>query len=207
MLTRLRLIDLAERRSFLDPHGGKGGTVKAGLARAAIVDIARDPFNRFWVLDSWAGRVSTTEMIEEMIRHFHKWHPAQFGVDATAQQSLFVDTVRPLLRLRGEVFSVVGIPASTRADKVYRIRTILQPVISEHRLLVGSNLLELRAELAAFPTGKTVDIVDALASCITMFPSGLSTVQDEADADADYETYLRDCGLPEDEIAKRIQEE
>jgi predicted phage terminase large subunit-like protein len=202
---RLAIKDLAERRSFLDPHGGKGGTVRSGLARAAITDLARDRWNRYWVLDTWAGRVGTEEMIDKIVEHYHKWSPAQFGVDATAQQTLFVDTIQPFLRLRGERIAIIGI--STHVDKIYRIRTVLQPIIAEHRLFVNDDALELRAEMASFPTGKTVDILDSLANCITMFPVVASSVEDQEAGDDMYAEFLREQGLPEDEIRARLKEQ
>lgn len=202
---KLALRDLAERRSFLDPHGGKASrTVKSGLARAAIVDVARDRWNRYWVLDTWAARVGTEQMIDKLVEHYNKWHPAQFGVDATAQQTLFVDTIQPYLRLRGQHIAIVGI--RTLTDKIYRIRTVLQPIIMEHRLFVNDTALELRAEMAAFPTGQTVDILDSLANCVTMFPMVASGAEDQEAGDDMYAEHLRDCGLPEELIAERLKE-
>jgi hypothetical protein len=94
----------------------------------------------------------------------------------------------------------------TRVDKLDRIRTILQPVIAQHRLMIRTNLTELRQELGAFPTGQTVDLVDALASAIGMLPSKLTPADEESGTDL-YAEHLRDCGLPEDEICARIEED
>lgn len=202
--------DLGERNSFLDPHSGRPspGKVKAGLARAAIVDVARDSVGRFYVLDAWADRVSTREIIDNIIVHHHRWHPTRFGVDSTAQQNLFVDTVRDILRLQGQsLVKIVGIARSSRVDKVQYIRTVLGPVVSEHRLLIASNLIELRAELLAFPTGATVDIVDALAGAISLFPPTVSKADEREYGDGQYRQFLRDCGMNDDEIDARLAEE
>jgi len=180
-----------------------------GLARAAIVDTARDKLNRIFVLDAWAGRPTTDELVGLLIAHAHRWRPGSFGIDATAQQGLFVDTVRSILRLRGETeIHVEGRPAPTRAgDKVYRIRTVLQPIIAEHRLFVNDTLVELLTEMAAFPTGSTIDLVDALAEAIRMYPEKVSAA-DEREAGVDlYREHLREQGLTEGEIDARIDEE
>lgn len=203
--------DLVERRSFLDPHSGrdgKGQVVKAGLARAAIVDVARDSYNRIFVLDAWADRVGTSEIIDRCAEHWVRWRPLQFGVDSTAQQNLFLDTANEILRLRGQSYvRLTGCPAHTHVDKIAKIRTILNPVVAERRLIIASHLVELKTELVSFPTGATVDIVDALAGAVAMFPSKISP-REEREASHDlYREFLRECGLTDDEIESRIAEE
>lgn len=200
--------DLAERRSFLDPHSGKKTKIHAGLARAAIVDVARDKWNRIFVLDAWADRAKTDEIIEQIINHYYRWHPGTFGIDGTAQQNLFVDTVRTILRLRGQgQIHIEGYPAPTHIDKMYRIRTVIQPVIAEHRLFIRDDLIELRTELAAFPTGSTCDLVDALAGAISMFPPAITADEEYEQGEEVYAEHLRDCGLNEDEVYARLVEE
>jgi predicted phage terminase large subunit-like protein len=197
---------LAERRTFLDPAGGGVGLLKSGLARSALVTVARDQWNRIWVLDAWAERATTTEIVNRLIEHYHHWNPGIVGIEVAGQQRLFVDAVQDILRLRGEHIPLTGVQVSTRVDKLYRIRTILQPVIAQHRLMIRTNLTELRQELGAFPTGQTVDLVDALASAIGMLPSKLTPADEESGTDL-YAEHLRDCGLPEDEICARIEED
>lgn len=203
-------LDLGERRTYLDPHGGKNTQIKAGLARAALVTIARDRWNRIWVLDAWAERAKTVEMVDKVVEHFHHWHPGIVGIECAGQQTLFVDTTREILRLRGQSFiPIEGVPVSTRQGegKVYRIRTVLQPVIAAHRLLVRDDLIELRAEIASFPTGATMDIVDALAGAVSMLPV-MTTPEEEAEAGPDlYREYLHECGLTDDQITDRMLEE
>ncbi len=209
-LSRISLEALGERRSFLDPHSGQeAGTavVKSGLARAAIVDLARDQFNRIWVLDAWAGRVGTEQLVDQLVAHYMKWHPAQFGIEAAGQQKLFVDTTRMILRMRGLRIPVLGCEPSTREKKVFRIRRVVQPVVAEQRLLINASLVELRTEMAQFPTGKTMDIVDALAGAIDMLPLMPTGEEETEHGDNIYREFLVEQGLTSAQIERRIMEE
>ena len=197
---------LGERRAFLDPAGGEEGPVKSGLARSALVTIARDQWNRIWVLDAWAHRATTDVIVDTLIEHYYKWHPGMVGIEVAGQQRLFVSMVQQNLRLRGVHMPIDGIQINTRIKKAYRIRTILQPIVASHRLIIRAELTELRAELGAFPTGQTVDLVDALASAVAMLPTKLTPSEEETSVDI-YREHLRDCGLPEDVIFDRMHEE
>ncbi len=54
--------------------------------------------------------------------------------------------------------------------KENRIRSVLEPVIFQGRLCTQESQIEAEGELSAFPTGRTVDIVDAIASAIALAP-------------------------------------
>lgn len=208
-LSRIGIDALGERRSFLDPHSGQEGagrTVKSGLARAAIVDIARDQYNRIWVLDAWAGRVGTEQMVDELIKHWQRWHSSPFGIEAAGQQKLFVDTVRMILRMRGLNIPIDGREPSTREKKVFRIRRVIQPVVAEQRLLINKELVELKTEMAQFPTGQTMDIVDALAGAIDMLPVMATGEELHDQGDELYAEFLREQGLTNDQIERKLRE-
>jgi len=197
--------DLLDRRAFCDPAGGEQ-SLKKSRARSAIVVVCRDQHNRLFVVDSWADRVKTEDIIERVFAMNDDWHPFTFGVDASAQQSLFVDSTNQIAALRGKRIHLVGVKMPTHQKKIYRIRTTLQPVLAQRRLFVSTKLVELSTELASFPTGETMDLVDALAACIDLFPA-LPTESMARDAMQDYEDFLREQGLPDAEVRARMKVE
>jgi predicted phage terminase large subunit-like protein len=203
----LSLSNLPLRYSFLDPAGGKRGLqqLKKVSARSAIIVLAPDALGRLFVVEAWARRCSTPELVEEIFRINAQWQPKQFGVEANAMQSLFADSLELLAKERGVRIPLVPVYQNTKIDKFFRLRTTLQPVISTGKLVIGEDQQELRNELKAFPMGQTVDLVDALASAVSLVPvkPPEESSRQEADALAD---YLRKVGAPASYIEKRVGE-
>ena len=197
--------ELSEKFAFLDPAAGKQGRdqAKRGLARSAIVVVALDYAQRIFVMEAWAKRCSTPDLVEKMFELNSKWKLQQFGVEANAMQSLFIDTVNMIARQRRERLPLVPVTQNTRIDKMFRIRAALQPIFSEGRLLIGEDQQELRNELRAFPRGQTVDLVDALASVVKLLPNIPQEEQVNEDA-RELAAYLRDQGVSPYYIEERM---
>jgi predicted phage terminase large subunit-like protein len=204
-MERVELKQLSGAYAFLDPSGGKTGTARLGrtLARSAIVVLAEDQWRRIVVLEAWAKRCPTPELVEAVFRVNAQWKVRRFGIEANAMQSLFADSVELIAREKKVRLPVVPVMQNTRIEKTFRIRAALQPVIESGRLIVGRDQQELRNELKAFPRGQTVDLVDALASCVTMLPEVSEEVRGK-EAGEDLARYLRQEGVPAAEIEKRM---
>jgi predicted phage terminase large subunit-like protein len=202
---KISLAKLPERYAFLDPAAGKTGRerLRDGLARSAIVLVAQDQLSRVFVLEAWAKRCPTPELVGEMLRVQKEWRPRAFGVEANAMQSLFVDTVRMIAAERGEKLPLQAVWQNTRVDKFFRIRTALQPLLAEGRLILGEDQMELKNEIKAFPRGQTVDIVDALASVVKMLPEVPQEEEVERQAEG-LARYLREQGVPPAYIEQRM---
>lgn len=203
---KISLTRLKERYAFLDPAAGKRTSerTREGLARSAIVVVAEDQLQRIFVLEAWARRCSTPDLVGEMIRVQKEWKPRSFGVEANAMQSLFVDTVRMICQERKENLPLRAIYQSTKVDKMFRIRTALQPLFGEGRLILGEDQMELKNELKAFPRGQTVDLVDALASVVKMLPERPQEEQIAEQANG-LAKYLREQGVPPAYITQRLE--
>lgn len=202
---KISITRLKERYGFLDPAAGKQGRdqLRKELARSAIVVVTQDSMQRVFVLEAWAKRCPTQELVREMMRVNKEWGLKSFGVEANAMQSLFVDTVEMILREKGEKIPLRAIYQNTRVDKMFRIRTALQPLLGQGRLILGEEQMELRNELKAFPRGQTVDLVDALASAVGMLPDvpQEEAVNQQADGLA---KYLREQGVKAEYIEQRM---
>jgi len=195
------------RVSFLDPSAGKTGAAKLSTCRSAIVTVGLDRYStprRIFVLDAWAARCPTHKLTDKVFEVFETWYPVQFGCEANAMQSLYADTLLMEAKRRHVPLPLVSVQQSTRIDKVFRIRTALQPVISSGSLFLREDQVELIAEIKAFPSGHLKDIIDALASAVTMLPLETlrETYSDEAQAVA---RHLREIGASPHFIQDQMQ--
>jgi Holliday junction resolvasome RuvABC endonuclease subunit len=205
-VTRLKLKDLADRYGFVDPAAGKKLAIKSTRARSAIVIVAPDPkLPRLFVLHAWAERCPTDRLIETIFEVCERFKPRVMGMEANAMQSAFADSVSFAARLQQKRYPIVPIHQSTKVDKDFRIRSILQPLIGYGRLFTQASQTELNNELAAFPMSPTKDLVDALASACALVPPRATRAQVDEESEARLQ-YLRDSGAPPDYIERMAAE-
>lgn len=190
---------LGDRYAFVDPSGGKN-RLKRVAARSAVVVATMDHLERVFALYTWADRCSTERLVAKIIEVGTQFAPLKaFGVEANGLQSLFGDTLRTEVRRRGLRIPIVPVHQPTKIDKDFRIRTALQPVIAEGRLFLQPGHHELRAELSAFPMGRTKDLIDALASVVAMLPKRPRVERRTEELEARLR-YLRASGAPASHI-------
>ena len=203
---KFRLEQLPFRYGFLDPAGGKArGGLRRVSARSAIVIVAPSPQGHLVVLEAWAAKCPTSELVAKVFSLQETWKIKIFGVEANAMQSLFVDSLEMLAANREIKIPLTPVFQPTRVEKTFRIRTALQPVIESGRLILGETQLELYSELEAFPQGQTVDLVDALASAVSLVPA-LPPGEEDFYEDRGLERYLRSINTPEWYISKRLEQ-
>lgn len=194
--------------AFTDPASGKqpaNKTEASKLARQAIVVIGADYYLRIFLLDAWAGRLPTSRYVDRLLKTHEKWQPRIFGVEANAMQSLFADTVRDVARQKLQRCNFQPVNQPTKIDKDFRIVTRLEPVISQGRLFFMQDQHEALSELRGHPTARTKDIIDALASAISLVPRRPVKAQRSSEADA-LAAYLRSTGAPPWQIEQRVQQ-
>lgn len=194
-----------DRVAFLDPASGKAKTRKV-QARSAIVVLGQDPYHRIFVLHAWAAHVPVPSLVEKMFEINDTFKPRVFGGEADALQTLFQEAVRLIAHDRKVQLPLQPITHSTRIEKEFRIRTTLQPVIAEGRLILRADQQELLAELEGFPVYSTVDLVDALASAIDLLPHKALRKQKDEQAMA-LAAYLRKTGAPASYIEQRLSQQ
>lgn len=206
-MTRVPLEALPWVVSFCDPAGKPkpGQKIKSAKARTAIVTIAGDGV-RVFVLDAWMKKARTSEVIDQIFLTNERWHPRRFGIEANAMQELFGDAVLLEARRRHVRLPLVPVYPPTNIDKIWRIRTAVQPLTTKGRLFVPKHLIELRAEILAFPTGRTVDGFDALAQACELIPKRTeeSTHGAASEERERLAAYLRRAGVPPSTISARM---
>ena len=203
-MSELLLENLSRACAFCDPASGKQ-QLRRVRARSAIVVVAQDDLQRMFVLYAWAKRCSTDTLVKEIFSVAERFKVRLFGVEANAMQSVFVDDLRREARYREKRIPLVPVPQPTKVEKDWRIRAALQPVIAHGRLLTQPNQHELNNELATFPMSATKDLVDALASAISLIPAK-STRKQKDGAQASLARYLRETGASPSHIEERLAE-
>ena len=181
--------------AFLDPNSGKGTAVKRQSARAAIVVVSGDAFNRCFVREAWAKKATTDEMYDKIYEFNDRYKLEVFGIEGNAQQSLFVDSVIKDAAERRINIPIVNKTQPTNVPKEFRIRTRIHPALNNGRLFIKNEHKDLFDEIISFPMSTTVDLVDALASCIEMIPKRMTLRIKDDELDARLE-YLRNTGAP-----------
>lgn len=191
--------------AFLDPAGSKKTAVKKIRANSAIIVIGaeRSALQRIFVLDAWRGRDSAPQLIERVLAVNERWHPAQFGCEANAMQSLFAELVAHEAKRQQKTLPLVPVYQPTKVDKEWRVRDALQPVIGHGRLFLLQSQVELISEISGFPLGEYRDMIDALASAVAMVPIQAPAVQRSADREA-LARYLRRVGQSPEQIEARL---
>ena len=181
--------------AFVDLAGGRADpSLRRVRARSAIVVLGGDDLGRVFVLEAWAQRVSTDQLIERIYETQARWQPKVIGIEANAMQSLFVDAIQRDARLQQRSLPAVPVYQPTKLDKLFRIRMRLQPLIAYGKMFVPEEFTELRREIQNFPMHPTKDLIDALASATTLLPNRRAHHEhEEALAVA---KYLRDTNAP-----------
>lgn len=197
------------RQDFLDlvvwsdPAGpkktsGRQAELKRVKARMAIVAAGLTPLGHIVILDAWAERASTIKFVDQLYIFWNRWHPSRLGIEEAAQQGLFIEAFDYITRItKGQTLPIVGIPVPNNQEKDYRIRTSLQPLMSEGRLIVNPSHIELVSEIRNFPRSPLRDLLDCIAGAVKMLPlfRGQTTTQPRHEA-AQYIAYLQASGAP-----------
>jgi len=192
---------------FVDPAGKPkpGDRLKKSRSRQAIVVLAADWLNRYFVRYAWAGRFPASKFTDKIISTYERFSPRLCGIEANAMQELYADMVIDKARAKLEQVAMYPVYQPTKVEKTWRIRNVLEPVINEGRLFLLEKEPELEAELRGFPTAEHKDLVDALASCIAIIPRRAKVKQENTEI-AETLRYLRETGAPPHYIEQRKRE-
>ena len=127
-----------------------------------IMTTAIEPGSgRIFVLEYTRARMSPSDVIDTIFRHYHKYHPIKVLVEAIGYQRTLVHWLKQKQRKTNAHFYVDEIK-SLIGSKVDRIRG-LQPYFASGQIAIRKTHGELERELLAFPKGRHDDIIDALS--------------------------------------------
>lgn len=185
--------------------GKKKEALKSVRARSAIVVVGVDPLQRIWALDAWAARVGTNEIVKQFMDRVLKWGPVIAAYEDVGQQTLLEDPILNEAEKRGITVPLCPVTVTTKVDKNWRIRSILQPIIGAGRFLLNEDLDELKNEITGFPMSSIKDLIDACASACALVPPPQSHDQVNSE-EQNLAEYLRNSGVPAREIEARVHE-
>lgn len=193
--------------SFADLAAGKDARSRSKhrKARQCIVVGGRDWLLRWFWLYIWAGRITTSDFKELILKVQEDYNPRIFGLEANGMQVLFGSLVRDEAKERfGRGIKMIPIYQPTNVEKTYRIRTGMEPIILQGRFFLPESDIEASTELQGFPTAATRDIVDAMETCMNrVAPKRLVKQADDNERD-DYAAYLRNSGMLPHLIAQEM---
>ncbi len=150
-------IDQLDVCLLADPNSGSLSAPDA----ASVVVVGLSPKDEVFVLSAWSGRVSPSDFVDKIFTTSKRWKPRVVGIEKAGQQNTQHYFERKS-REESKSFRVEPLKPKNR-DKVVRIRTALQPIISSGRLYLLPSQTTLRGQIADFPDNLLVDELDALA--------------------------------------------
>ena len=190
--------------TYCDPASCRPKQELVGMtARSAIVTALADSATRIYVVEAWAKRCSVEELVERLFETNRRWG-GRIGIEGVYMQNLFAGSIGMIHKERRAQdpaayppMNVFAVDLPRGVDKTARIKAILQPAFATGRMLFHPpTQAALYRELRAFPRGRLVDMVDALAQVVTMSPRKRMVSQIKED-EARYREVLRDEGLPD----------
>jgi hypothetical protein len=197
-------IDSLEVYAYADLAAGRDARSKRRTARQSIVVGGRDWLSRWFWLAVWAGRLTASDFKQKILDMQEQYSPRRFGLEANGMQVLFGSLIREDAKVQfGDTARFIPIYQPTNVDKIYRIRTGIEPIILQGRYFLMESEIEARSELSGFPTAATKDIIDAMEACMNrVAPKRQARLVERRERD-EYAAYLRNSGM----IASMIEQE
>jgi len=192
---RIERSALSPAYGFCDPHGGKADLSRVG-SRAALVIGCADSAGRIFILHAWAGRVTTVELMHRIEQAIERYALKTMGVETDGLAGLWADAMRVNAALRMKRMPLMSVTQPRTQEKIFRIRTTLQPVIQRGLLFLQDDQVDLRTELTSFPLHHRMDMVDALASLVRHVLPPVRHRAEERMQDDALLAYLRATGAP-----------
>jgi len=199
----MTLGELTDTVAFVDPASSKS-VLKKQRANAAIVVIQQDAWRRIFVRYAWRAKCHTNELTDEIFAVNAKYHPVVFGGEANSMQILYAESLAREARQRGVTLPILPVYQPPAQKKEWRIRAALQTPYAEGRIIFEHGQRAIIDEMLAFPQGRTVDLVDCLASAVALLPQRSLPVQ-RTDARRGLTEYLQARGVAPSIIRDRLE--
>jgi predicted phage terminase large subunit-like protein len=137
---------------------------KSGAARSAIIVDGVYKDERIFLLEAWAKRCEPFKMIDQIFEFASKWSCTDIAFESVAYQRILKPVLEAECDRRGVWLNIIEVKPDTKERKVNRIRGRVQPYLERHQIFVNQEQhAEFIEEMADFPTGSTMDLIDAFA--------------------------------------------
>lgn len=151
-------IEFLDRVLTADPNSGS--LVAPDAAAISVQGVSPD--DEVFVLDSWSGRVTPSDFVDQIYRMARRWDVRVVGIEKAGQQN-----TDHYFRLKAEqenysirIEPLIPGPKQSKED---RVRAALEPIIRSQLLHLLPSQNVLRQQLSEFPDTILWDEVDALA--------------------------------------------
>ena len=157
---------------------------KPGAARSAIVvdGVAAD--ERVYLLEAWCRRCQPFEMIEQIFTFCDQYEPDAVGIESVAYQRILKPVIERECERRGKWINVVELKPDTKDRKINRIRGKLQPYLERGLIWVRRDQEEFLDEYTTFPSGATLDLLDAFAYGPDLWSKPFTVEDEQEDLEA-----------------------
>jgi phage terminase large subunit-like protein len=140
-----------------DPNSGS--KTSEDEAAASVVGMAPD--GNVFVLDSFHGRPSPEEFVDQIFGMAKRWRPSKVGIEQAGQQNtLFYFTKKCR---ENDVYFMIEPLKPENKEKDRRIRTALQPLVATRKLYVLRSQTSLIQQISDFPNTTLKDVIDSVA--------------------------------------------
>jgi hypothetical protein len=150
-------LDQLDRVLTADPNSGS--LVAPDAAAISVQGVSPD--DEVAVLDSWSGRVSPSDFVDQIYKLAKRWRVRVVGIEKAGQQNT-AHYFQMKAETENYTVRVEEVTPRGRA-KEERIRAALEPLIRSHLLFINPSQTTLRSQLSEFPNCVLWDEVDALA--------------------------------------------
>lgn len=131
--------------------------------KTAITVTGVDELNNWYVLDYEFDKMKPKEMVDVVFRLYEQYKPRKIGLEVVHFQKGLIYTFRDAERDRGIRLPLTELKRDTHEGKEIRIKSVLQPLVTQKRLFIQQGHLDLMEELRTFPRSKHDDLLDTLA--------------------------------------------
>ncbi len=127
-----------------------------------ILTTAIEPKSgNIYVLEYTRERMSPSKVIDEIFRHYYKYHSVRTIIEAIGYQRTLTHWIEQRQKSTNTFFAIEEIK-SHKQSKEDRVRG-LQPLFVSGKIHIRPSMINLEQELLAFPKGAHDDIIDTLS--------------------------------------------
>lgn len=161
--TRIVHLSSMEKSLLIDPAPTEESDQRREpSARSAIIVMGKDFWDRKYILDIFAERVSPPALIEKVFELMDRWSAPRVCIEKVAFSVLYRHWITEESYRRGEHVTCIDLEPGRRT-KDSRITAKITPMRAGHYYLARDVEESFCGEYLTYPYGETRDILDALA--------------------------------------------
>lgn len=127
----------------------------------AITVVASGHDGERYLIDRLRQRLDVAQTVEALASYCEKYNPAEVAIEAIQYQQALVEAFEAEMRRRGRWWRIAAIKGYGNS-KIDRIKKMV-PDFAAMRWHLKPEHDDVRRELADFPYGKTVDVIDSMS--------------------------------------------